>query len=294
MRNYLFGILFIGLFSACSGPKAIFEYGEASDTAPVEIKFNNTSEKAESYIWDFGDGTTSEETDPTHRYYASGNFLVTLKAKKGNKVNSNEQRVKIDAPQACLIRIETSHGEMIAQLYDETPQHRDNFIKLADSGFYNDLLFHRVIEGFMVQGGDPQSRGADKSAHLGSGGPGYQIPAEFNKDFVHVKGALSAARQGDQVNPEKKSSGSQFYIVQGREVNEQALSQMEARSGVNYSKENKEKYALNGGTPFLDNQYTVFGQVIEGLDVIDKIAGQKCDRGDRPVEDIWMKISVIK
>jgi len=146
----------------------------------------------------------------------------------------------------------------------------------------------------MVQGGDPESRDAKPGARLGSGGPGYQVDSEINEERSHFKGALAAARQGDQVNPLKKSSGSQFYIVHGRKMGEDEIDQVEARNQRNYSSEDVERYIQEGGTPFLDNEYTVFGQVIQGLDVIDKIAKQPTAIGDRPKENIWMKISVIK
>ena len=124
------------------------------------------------------------------------------------------------------VRIETSKGTMVVELYDETPLHRDNFLKLVEDGFYDGLLWHRVINGFMAQGGDPNSRDSEAGARLGNGGPGYTVPAEIDPQFIHVKGALAAARQGDQVNPERRSSGSQFYIVQGRDVGAQQLQGM--------------------------------------------------------------------
>jgi len=200
----------------------------------------------------------------------------------------------VEAPEKCLIKIETPHGVMLAELFDNTPKHRDNFIKLVEEGYYNELLFHRIISGFMIQGGDPNSRGADPSARLGTGGPGYQVDAEITPEFAHVKGALAAARIGGPANPQKKSSGSQFYIVQGGPVEDQQLAQMEARLGIRYSDDLKSSYLEQGGTPFLDQDYTVFGQVIEGLDIIDQIAEVRTAPGDRPVEDVWMKISVIK
>jgi peptidyl-prolyl cis-trans isomerase B (cyclophilin B) len=183
---------------------------------------------------------------------------------------------------------------MTVWLYDATPKHRDNFLKLAEQGYFDDLLFHRVINGFMIQGGDPNSRNAKPNQQLGSGGPGYTIPAEFVDSLVHKKGALAAARTGDQVNPEKKSSGSQFYIVQGRAVTADELDMIESRKGFRYSKEQRDTYMAAGGTPFLDRDYTVFGEVIEGLDVIDKIASVATLPGDRPKVDVRMKIKPVK
>lgn len=200
----------------------------------------------------------------------------------------------VNAPEKCLVLLKTSLGDMLIELFDDTPEHRDNFVKLVEEQFYNGLLFHRVIDGFMIQGGDPNSKNAPQGSRLGSGGPGYQINAEFSHRHAHIKGALAAARLGDAVNPEKKSSGSQFYIVHGSPVSEDQLRQMEYRSGIAYPQEIKQAYLENGGTPFLDQQYTVYGQVVEGLDVIDKIAGITTGPSDRPLEDIQMEIQLIK
>lgn len=188
---------------------------------------------------------------------------------------------------------------MVVELYNETPEHRDNFLKLVGEGFYDDLLWHRVISGFMAQGGDPQSRGADSGVGLGSGGPGYTIPAEIDPQFIHVKGALAAARQGDQVNPERRSSGSQFYIVQGRDVSVQMLqgvvrSISQATGGpFAYTPDQIASYEELGGTPHLDMQYTVFGRVIEGIEVLDAICSSAVARSNRPLEDISMRMEIL-
>jgi peptidylprolyl isomerase len=246
-----------------------------------------------------------------------------------------------------MVELSTEFGTMKILLYGETPKHRDNFLKLVEQGFYNDLLFHRVIKDFMIQGGDPDSKGAAQGKQLGAGDVGYTIPAEFvYPKYYHKKGALAAARQGDQVNPEKRSSGCQFYIVQGKKLTDAEIKQMEYnllgqakesrfyeivrersaeiqklrmeknQAGLNnlqseivaqlesefkdkasqyvMSDEMKEVYKTVGGTPFLDNAYTVFGEVVEGLEVIDKIAAVETAPGDRPKSDVKMKIKVIK
>lgn len=193
-----------------------------------------------------------------------------------------------------MVEIKTDYGVMKIRLYDETPLHRDNFIKLASEGYYNDLLFHRVIKNFMIQGGDPNSKGAAPGVQLGSGGPGYTIPAEIKPGLIHKKGVLAAARLGDQMNPKRESSGSQFYIVQGNIVPEQTLQQFAARSGFQYSPEHFQTYATIGGTPHLDGQYTAFGEVVEGLEVIDKIAAVRTLPGDRPEQDVKMSIRVLE
>ena len=193
-----------------------------------------------------------------------------------------------------LIKIETTRGDMIIKLYNETPAHRDNMIKLIQDGFYRDQLFHRVINGFMIQGGDPQSKGAEKGQRLGSGGPGYTVPAEIHKDLIHRKGALAAARQGDQVNPDRASSGSQFYLVQGRVLNMDELNMLAQRGGFTLSEKQIETYTTVGGTPHLDGAYTVFGEVIEGMDVLDSIAASPTDAYDRPLEDVIYSISILE
>jgi len=247
-----------------------------------------------------------------------------------------------------VVTIKTKYGDMVAILYDETPKHKENFIKLAKSKFYDSLLFHRVIQDFMIQGGDPDSKKAQADQPLGRGGPGYTVDAEINSKFFHEKGALSAARLGGQMNPTKASSGSQFYVVQGKKVSEEELTQLEPnirntrkteylreiismpkyeslRATINekqqaqdnqwlnsffeksdtiiqkeksgyipflFSPEQKMIYSKFGGAPFLDGDYTVFGKVIKGLEVIDKIALQPKGQGDRPTEDIRMFVTV--
>lgn len=258
------------------------------------IKFMHMGTKAKSYTWNFGDGSSSEEENPTHRYLISGYYQVTLKTVFGKKIKETKMNIDVKHPDHCLVVLETNLGSMTIKLYDETPAHRDNFIKLAEEGYYNDLLFHRVISGFMIQGGDPNSRNASPEAALGSGGPSYTISAEFNKSLIHKKGALAAARTGDQVNPQKRSSGSQFYIVQGAPQSESMLTRIEDQKGFHYTDEQKKIYSTQGGTPFLDQEYTVFGEVVEGLDVIDKIASVRTKPGDRPLEDVKMKVKVLK
>lgn len=193
-----------------------------------------------------------------------------------------------------LIKIETGMGTMVAKLYNETPVHRDNMVKLIKDGYYNGQLFHRVIKDFMIQGGDPHSVGAEKGQRLGTGGPGYTLEAEFMEHLVHKKGALSAARQGDQVNPEKRSSGSQFYVVQGRVFTPEELNLMAKRGMSTLSSDVAALYTTVGGTPHLDGAYTVFGEVIEGIEVLDRIAALQTDSYDRPLEDVVYTISLVK
>jgi cyclophilin family peptidyl-prolyl cis-trans isomerase len=190
------------------------------------------------------------------------------------------------------IRMETSMGDIVFILYDETPKHKSNFMRLVSEGYYNGLLFHRVIPKFMIQGGDPESKNATGTKRLGNGGPGYTISAEINPKFIHKKGALCAARLGDQENPQKKSSGSQFYFVQGSVYPKKYLPRFEEKSGIKYTEEQIIAYETLGGTPHLDGGYTVFGEIIRGLDVLEKISATKTGRGDRPIEDV--KIISVK
>jgi len=241
------------------------------------------------------------------------------------------------------VKIQTTLGDIVVRLYDETPIHRDNFMKLVKEGYYDGTLFHRVIKDFMIQGGDPDSKGAPAGMPLGVGGPDYTLEAEIKDGLFHKRGALAAARQGDQVNPERRSSGSQFYIVWGQVYNEGQLHQFsqqmkmqrmqdvfnklasehrdeimqmrrernraglqelqdklvaEAESKVSGSlgltEEQKKVYSTLGGTPHLDGQYTVFGEVEEGLDIVEMIQNTTTGQGDRPVDDIEMKITVIE
>ena len=260
--------------------------------------------------------------------------------KSGQKKDGNMEK-------ETVLKIETSMGDIKVKLYNETPKHRDNFIKLAKDGTYNGTLFHRVIKDFMVQAGDPESKTAPKGKMLGSGDVGYTVPAEFvYPKYFHKKGALSAARQGDEVNPKKESSGCQFYIVTGKVFNDSTLLNMEQQKNQNkvteafnalaqkhmkeiykmrkandqdglyalqdtlfiqaeaeaakqpdfhFTPEQIKAYTTVGGTPHLDGEYTVFGEVVECMDIVDKIQQVKTDRSDRPEEDVKIiNVSVIE
>ncbi|MFC2291176.1 MAG: peptidylprolyl isomerase [Prevotella denticola] len=246
---------------------------------------------------------------------------------------------------ATRLKIKTTEGDIVIRLYDKPPRHRDNFLKLAKNGYFNGTLFHRVIKDFMIQGGDPDSKNAPKGKILGTGGPDYTIPAEFvYPRYFHKRGALSAARTGDEVNPDRESSGSQFYIVWGKIYKPAELKQMERQMAMQqeqevfnllakehreeimefrrnrdqaglqtlqeqlieetkkicrqkgkptFTTEQTEAYTTVGGTPFLDNQYTVFGEVEEGINVVERIQNRKTDRNDRPTEDVKMEAIAI-
>ncbi|MCZ2338836.1 MAG: peptidylprolyl isomerase [Chitinophagales bacterium] len=293
--SLLLGIFYVISTASCSSPKASFSIENQEYRAPATIVFNNTSQNADQYEWYFDDEQMSEQKQPQHTYFASGRYSVTLKAKSGSKSSTAKRDLFIAAPEDCLVAIHTSAGNMIARLYDDTPLHRDNFLKLAEENFYNGILFHRVIKGFMIQAGDPESKTAASGRALGQGGPGYTIQHEINDTLFHIRGALAAARLSDDVNPQKMSSGSQFYIVHGRPVSATNLENNELEKNIQYDDETKDIYINEGGTPDLDMHYTVFGQIIEGLNVIDKIAASETDRRDRPIDDIKIiSIQVIK
>lgn len=255
-------------------------------------------------------------------------------------VATSEEKTKtmtIDLDNTTRVLLETTYGEIELALYNETPQHRDNFVKLVNEGAYDGVLFHRVINNFMIQTGDPDSKNATADALLGSGGPGYDLPAEIvYPKLFHKRGALAAAREGDETNPERKSSGSQFYIVTGRRYSEYQLNVMlerladqskamkfqtlareryseignlqaqgdstalmnlenelirqteewYAKNPVQFTQQQIDAYTTVGGTPHLDGTYTVFGEVVKGMDVVDKIQNVATGQNDRPVDDV--------
>ncbi len=222
-------------------------------------------------------------------------------AQKGKKKDKNADKTEISAntdtqqnTKNTMILLETTLGNIKIELYNDTPVHSNNFVKLVKEGFYDGILFHRVIEGFMVQTGDPESKTATPGQRLGTGGPGYTLPAEIIPNHFHKRGAIAAARTGDQGNPMRRSSGSQFYIVHGTVTPETQLKAY-ARYGFEFSDEQIEAYSTIGGAATLDAQYTVFGEVVEGMDIVDQIATADKDGADRPKTDIKIiKATVIE
>ena len=212
-------------------------------------------------------------------------FLIACSSTRTNVAKKYERE---------RIKLTTDSGVIILKLYDKTPLHRDNFIKLVRQHYFDSLLFHRVIKKFMIQGGDPESKYAKAGVELGNGGPPYTIPAEFDTSLFHRKGVIAAAREGDDVNPKKASSGSQFYIVQGKIFTDAGLDSVETyRLKRKIPAWQREVYKTIGGTPHLDMNYTVFGEVESGMEVVDKIASATTDNNNRPLNDIRMKIELI-
>lgn len=198
-------------------------------------------------------------------------------------------------PKNQYVKITTNKGTVIIKLYNETPLHRDNFIKLTKEGLYNGTLFHRVIKEFMIQGGDPDSKNALPHTELGNGGLNYTVPAEFRDSLFHKKGVLAAAREGDDVNPTKASSSTQFYIVQGKIWNDSTLNKIEEkRMKFKIPEWQRQVYKTIGGTPHLDRNYTVYGEVVKGLEMVDAIANEPTGNADRPITDIKMTVTVLK
>lgn len=227
--------------------------------------------------------------------------LLLLLATTFSLVASAQQDVKVKKRDRKRdIEMVTTEGTMVLRLSDSTPEHRDNFIRLVKSHYLDSMLFHRVIKGFMIQSGDTTSIRAAAGVPLGNGGPGYTLPAEMLPSLFHKKGALAAARQGDNVNPERRSSGSQFYIVQGRTFTDAQMDSIEVTrlQGRKIPAERREYFRTVGGTPQLDGNYTVFGEVVRGLDVIDKIANTETSKGpdrDRPLQDMRiLKVKLVK
>jgi len=193
-------------------------------------------------------------------------------------------------PKNQYVRIKTNYGQCIIRLYNETPQHRDNFIKLAKKGFFNGTLFHRVIQDFMIQGGDPDSKNAKPGTELGNGDVGYTIPAEFRDSLFHKRGVLAAARDD---NPKMASSGCQFYIVEGKRMTDAELDHLEQKNNYKIPEYQRNYYKTVGGVPHLDRKYTVYGEVVSGIDMVDQIAAVKKDGNDRPLVDVPMTVEAL-
>ena len=193
-------------------------------------------------------------------------------------------------PKNQYVRIKTNYGQCIIRLYNETPQHRDNFIKLAKKGFFNGTLFHRVIQDFMIQGGDPDSKNAKPGTELGNGDVGYTIPAEFRDSLFHKRGVLAAALDD---NPKMASSGCQFYIVEGKRMTDAELDHLEQKNNYKIPEYQRNYYKTVGGVPHLDRKYTVYGEVVSGIDMVDQIAAVKKDGNDRPLVDVPMTVEAL-
>jgi len=270
-------------FWQCKTPLVTFIQSEQQVTykIPAKIHFENQSENITSQVWKINGNPVSTDTDLNFTFYESGRHTITLEAQLGNQVIRQQQEVIIEPSIYCLVLIKTSLGDLVVQLDENTPEHLQQFTRLVDQGYYDGIYFHRVIDGFMIQGGDNKSRHSGVKQEDPS-----SIPHEISSDRLHYKGALAAARLPDDVNPEKRSSGSQFYIVDGQAFTKQKFEKTMTNLAMDYSEEQVMKYIELGGAPQLDGEYTVFGRLIDGFDVLDKIAATATDNLDKPIDDI--------
>lgn len=237
--------------------------------------------------------TTTANNNSKQDTLIDGRQVVVRKAGELSVVKPDTIRLEPN-PYSALVEMETRFGVMKIELFFDAENHRANFIKLAKQSFYDSLFFHRVIKNFMMQGGDPTSRHAKAGQRVGTGGPAQKIDAEMGQHYYHIKGALAAARQPDETNPEKQSSSSQFYIVHGSGVSPDQLDKNERKYDIVYTDEQRKLYYKLGGTPQLDMEYTVFGRVYEGFHVIDSICYQETDAYARPKQDMRMKVRVVR
>lgn len=275
MRLYYFAFLF--LFQNLSLAQVGTDFELLYDSiAPTMLSVRMDKVPKSHYEWWLNDQMIAEDSSPDFFIQSSGRYNLKLIVGEGTRRDSLEKEFFIYAPSKCRFIMQTSAGNMVLELYEETPQHLQNFIDLITKGYYNEVIFHRVIQGFMIQAGEPAGLRLKKAL----------IKAEIDSRFSHVKGALAAARTADQVNPEKKSSATQFYIVHGRSVSEEDLLNYASEKLIDYTEEQLDAYMKYGGAPQLDMQYTVFGRLIQGFDVLDKIAASPTDSTDRPLEDV--------
>lgn len=271
----------------CAHPIANFaiEDGDmgtsASKVLPYSLSYKNLSKNASKYFWKLNGEIISENENLDHTLLESGRYVIELTAVEGGKSASKSTTIRIEPTTTCRVLMQTTAGDMVFELSENTLGHLNNFEELIESNYYKGLLFHRVIDGFMIQGGDNKTR---------TGGRRYdepaEIPHEIEKSTPHYRGALAAARMPDDINPEKKSSGSQFYIVDGKPyTNEQILKVQESKL-KDYTPEELNQYVNKGGAAQLDGEYTVFGHMVSGFDVLDAIAASSTDKYDRPTDDI--------
>ncbi len=248
---------------------------------PAHIVLENKSKNATDYNWKLDGEEISSSEDLDYYIKESGRYTLELSASKGSNSAQKTQEIFVNPSAECTVLMSTSEGDMIFVLSEETIGHLTNFVNLVETGFYKGLLFHRVIDGFMIQGGDNKTR---------SGGKRYDEPGpishEIESSTPHFRGVLAAARMPDDINPDKNSSGSQFYIVDGRDYTEEKILKVQANKIADYAKEDIQTYVEKGGSPQLDGEYTVFGKMISGFEVLDKIASMPTDKYDKPLDEI--------
>lgn len=267
--------------SACAKPISDFKILSENQVAPTHIEFKNLSTGSENYIWKVDSEVVSDSTHLNHLFLSSGRHTIELVSSKGSKESKSHQDLFIEAPTECLVHILTNYGPLVVSLSDETPRHRDNFLQLVNSSFYDGIKFHRIINGFMIQAGDPKTNLASQKIKYPK-----EIEQEIDNKLLHYRGALAAARLPDNINPTKASSGTQFYIVEGQQLTAKAIEEYGYSRLEDYTEEQKLKYLEKGGAPQLDGEYTVFGQLIDGYDTLDKISNVKTDKSNKPIEPV--------
>ncbi len=275
--------------SACSKPIADFTLIDVQkeNQLPLRLQANNTSSNASAYVWKVNGREISTDDNLDYQCYDSGRYVIELEAKEGDKYSTKKDEIVIEASETCLLLMRTTEGNMVFSLLEETPRHLHNMEKLIASKYYEGLLFHRIIDDFMIQGGDNKTRSSGRR-HTEP----ETIDHEIKTEFPHYRGALAAARMPDDINPNKASSGSQFYIVDGRSYDIDKIRKAEKEKYFDYTDEQRQTYVSKGGAPQLDGEYTVFGYMVAGFEVLDKIAQVETDKYDRPIDDV--KILEVK
>ncbi len=281
MRECIIGLVLCTLLSACTKPISQFRTVSTDLTAPATIDFENLSTGAESYIWKIDSKIVSDSVGLNHIFLSSGRHTIELISTKGSKKSISKQDIFIEAPSECLVYMLTNLGPLLLSLSDKTPIHRDNFLDLVASSYYDGIKFHRVINGFMVQAGDPKTNSASQKIPYKK-----EIKEEINTGLLHYKGALAAARMPDNINPERASSGTQFYIVEGQTQTPESIEQHGYSKLFDYTEDQKLRYIQEGGTPQLDGDYTVFGHLIDGYDTLEAISNTATDNRDNPIDPV--------
>lgn len=280
MKEVFFFILLLILATACSKPVANFLI-EGDNQLPSELSLINKSSNADSFIWMVNGNVISEDENALFCFYESGLQTIELKAIKGSTEKIYSQSFYTEAPENCMVLLKTNLGDMVLSLSEQTPNHLSNFVKLVNNDYYTGVVFHRVIDGFMIQGGDQKLR---KTPYKGDAIEAFDN--EIGNEMYHVRGALAAARMPDNVNPEKKSSGAQFYIVDGTPVDIEKLKDYESSQLINYTDDQINAYLKNGGAPQLDGEYTVFGHLVKGFDVLERISKVDTDEYNKPIDEV--------
>ena len=282
MRLFFFFFICVLVFSQCSKPIASFLLDKQEYLLTDTMRISNNSSSSLSYEWKINDEVISQSKDLSYPVLESGRYKIHLTAKSDSKTSIYQEEVIVQSPKECIVHLVTTHGDLILELDENTPVHLNNFTSLVEAGFYNGLIFHRVIEGFMVQGGDNKLRASSNDSFEEP----KEIPHEIRPDLIHVRGALAAARMPDEINPEKKSSGSQFYIVDGTKLTFEKLKRIRDEKLFDYTDVQIQAYLKDGGTPQLDGEYTVFGMLISGFETLDKIASTITDKFDKPQKEV--------